>query len=469
MPRFARPRPTATVLLTVLVALAALVAACGAPSTPTPRSSVPPTSTPLATPASTPGIGEVVPAPGSTSSIYEPNPGALVVAIDPGHGGCLDWGVPNPWDNTVDKAEKADTLAIGLALRDLLEAEGITVVMTRTDDSALAGDDYPQLGCNGPDWRDVDGNGEAGFEETGRTRTRDELQARLDFANLARADVLLSIHINSITQDGVAYEIAVTESYYDDETPWGETGSGELGRALQRGVVAALSGIAPYDRQDRGTEAVAYYIVSRQWESGDTCEAPGDTWCKPHRGAQLPVVLSEVGSMSLPAESELLATDAGRQAVAGGLLDGLRTYFGGRQLAARYDALLPGGLAGVPPAAMPGSGPMFWAPALPAEGAASGLLSLRLTNTGQGDWPAGMELLVGWSASDQPYLATEPDDLVPAGVRVPRLGPGESVTLQMPITPPSGAERSIAWVTLSGGSGRLTDLGVPALQLSWKP
>ena len=25
-----------------------------------------------------------------------PNPGAIVVAIDPGHGGCLDWGVPDP-------------------------------------------------------------------------------------------------------------------------------------------------------------------------------------------------------------------------------------------------------------------------------------------------------------------------------------------------------------------------------------
>jgi len=170
------------------VLFGAVLAGCGSTATPSPSAQPSASGQPPSAPP-TPGVGEVVAAPGSDSSVYEPNPGAIVVAIDPGHGGCLDWGVPNPWDNTVSKAEKADTLAIGLALRELLQAQGITVVMTRTDDSALAGDDYPQLGCNGPAWRDVDGDGEAGFEESGRTRTRDELQARIDLANLARAEL----------------------------------------------------------------------------------------------------------------------------------------------------------------------------------------------------------------------------------------------------------------------------------------
>jgi len=93
------------VRLSAFALLAALVTACAQPGTPAP-SRQPASSSSAATPSATPGIGEVVPAPGSESSIYEPNPGALVVAIDPGHGGCLDWGVPNPWDNTVAKAEK---------------------------------------------------------------------------------------------------------------------------------------------------------------------------------------------------------------------------------------------------------------------------------------------------------------------------------------------------------------------------
>ena len=79
------------------------------------------------------------------------------------------------------------TLASPERLRDLLEADGIGVVMMRDGDEALAGDDYPTLGCHGPPWRDVNGDGDAGFDPEGRpTRTRDELQARLDLANLAR-------------------------------------------------------------------------------------------------------------------------------------------------------------------------------------------------------------------------------------------------------------------------------------------
>ena len=82
-----------------------------------------------------------MPAPGSSSTVYEPNPGAIVVAIDPGHGGCLDWGVPDPLERGDGFSEKAMTLAIGLELKRVLEAQGITVVMTRGADEALAGDD----------------------------------------------------------------------------------------------------------------------------------------------------------------------------------------------------------------------------------------------------------------------------------------------------------------------------------------
>ena len=57
------------------------------------------------------------------------------------------------------------------------------------------------LGCHGPPWRDVNGDGESGFDPEGAVRTRDELQARLDLANVVRADVLVSIHINSLTAE----------------------------------------------------------------------------------------------------------------------------------------------------------------------------------------------------------------------------------------------------------------------------
>jgi N-acetylmuramoyl-L-alanine amidase len=451
----------------VRLGLVLLLAACGdvpPPSLAPASAGGSPAATATAEPSS--AFGQVVPAPGSDSEVYAPNPAAIVVAIDPGHGGCLDWGVPNPWDNMEEKAEKADTLAIGLALRDLLEAQGITVVMTRTDDSALAGDDYPSQGCDGPAWRDVDGDGEAGFEATGRTRTRDELQARIDLANLARADLLVSIHINSMTQNGVRYEIAATQTFYDDETPWGEAGSGELGRQVQAGVVQALRRVADYRRQDRQTQAVSYYLVSRQWRDGDSCETRGDEWCKPHRGAQLAAVLSEVGSMSLEAESELLATDAGRRAVASGLYEGIRAWLADRSLAVRYDALVEGGEAGVAPPVQPGEGPPFAAatvPSVPSTG-----LPVRLTNTGNRAWPAGLQLLIGVETSDAPYLAGPPAGLRPTDVEIPPLQPGESITLPVPLE--AAESRSLAWVTLAGPSGEpFSDLGSPALQVALAP
>ena len=49
--------------------------------------------------------------------------------------------------------------------------------MTRETDVALAGDDYPELGCEGDPFRDVNGDGQGGFgpDVPESTRTRDEL------------------------------------------------------------------------------------------------------------------------------------------------------------------------------------------------------------------------------------------------------------------------------------------------------
>jgi N-acetylmuramoyl-L-alanine amidase len=449
----------------VPVLLLALTACGGQPS---PSPVVSPSSQTDASPAapsSAPPSGGVIAAPGSSSEVYAPNPKAITVAIDPGHGGCLDWGVPDPSKRGTAYSEKAMTLGIGLALRDMLVAQGINVVMTRDSDVALAGDDYPQLGCNGPPWRDVDGDGQSGFEESGRVRTRDELQARIDVANLARADVLISIHINSPTQNGVPVKIAFSETYYDDETPWGVERTQRLAEDVQSGVARALSGV-DYARQDRGVEARAFYLIARQWGDGDTCETPGDTWCSPHRGLQTPGVLSEVGTIRQAAEQDLLVTEPGQRMVASGITQALATYFADRPLAVRYDALLPGGEAGVRPTPVAGDGPPFVAPSLSAASVASGVATvpIRLTNTGAAAWPAGLRLLGGWQASDAPYLAVAPSKLEPLDADVPALGAGESVELTVSLPVPAGAGRQLAWITLAGDRP-LTDAGSPALQL----
>jgi len=445
-----------------LVGLGLLVAACTAP-TPGPSASVVPSAPASASASARPAVGVVVPAPGSTSTVYEPNPSAIVVAIDPGHGGCLDWGVPDPLDRGPGFSEKTMTLAIGLELKRELEAEGITVVMTRTADEALAGDDYPALGCHGATFRDVNGDGNSGFDPAGKTRTRDELQARLDLANLDRADLLVSIHINSLTQNGQVFQIAATQTYYTDETPWGPTATRRLAQLIQDGVVAAMDPLASYERQDRGISAVNLYIVAPPLFV-TTPDRP-DPVTQPTRGALFPAILTEVGSITLAAEQDLLLSSAGQAAAAQGIAQGLSGYFADRPVAARYDALVPGGAAGVLPVAQPGDGPPYWASTVTRDLLAAGL-RLRLTNTGTAAWPAGLQLTAGWRTSDQPYLRAAPDSLAPLDAVVPPLAPGEAVELLVTPPAPGAGAHQILWVGLTQGSTSLADLGSPPLQLA---
>ncbi len=340
--------------------LAAVLVACAGPATPSPSASGTAVTASPSADASQGPIGEVIAAPGSDSSVYAPNPGALVVAIDAGHGGCLDWGVPDPRQRGVPYSEKSMTLAIAQQLQAMLEAQGVTVVMTRDDDVALAGDDYPDLGCHGPPWRDVNGDGESGFDPEGAIRTRDELQARLDLANLVRADALVSIHINSLTENGVVFDIAATETFYTDETPWGDGVTAPLAQAIQDGVVDELDGVADYDRQDRGIQAHNLFIVAPPLLE-TTPERP-DPRKQPTRGALMPSVLTEVGSITHRAEQDLLASTSGQRAAAQGIFAALQGMLANRALGVAYQVPALEPMPGTLPVAQAGDGPILWAP-----------------------------------------------------------------------------------------------------------
>jgi N-acetylmuramoyl-L-alanine amidase len=443
--------------LALLVALAVALAACGSEAiVPTPSSSAS-SAVVSAEPSATDPVGEVEPAPGSESAVYAPNPAAIVVAIDAGHGGCLDWGVPDPSQRGEAFAEKTMTLGIASALRDRLEAEGVTVVMIRDEDEALAGDDYPELDCNGPDWRDANGDGESGFDPEGATRTRDELQARLDVANLTGADLLLSIHINSPTDNGQTIEIAFTETFYTDETAWGSTATARLAGLVQAGVVRELDAVADYDRGDRGITAHNFYMVAPPLLE-PTPERP-DPRKQPTRGAFMPAVLAEVGSITLRAEQDLLVSGEGQAAVAQGLFDAVSGYVGGRSLAGRIE--LPDAPRGRVPEPVSGGGPPFWAPIATGDEVA-----VRVTNTGTDDWRAAPQLVIGWAPSDDPYLPAAPNELEPIDLDLPPVGAGESVVVTVPLDEPAAPGRQVAWLTVVVDGQILADHGSPALQIA---
>jgi len=273
---------------------------------------------------------------------------------------------------------------------------------------------------------------------------------------------LVSIHINSITQGGVTFEIAATETYYTDETPWGVSATRRLAQLVQDEVVASLGPVASYVRQDRGISATNLYIVAPPLFV-TTPDRP-DPIKQPTRGALMPAILTEVGSISLAAEQDLLLSPAGQTAAAQGIADGIAAYLADRPLAVRYDALIRGGLAGTTPQPLGDTGPPFWAPGL-SNAIGSVPVTVRLTNVGSESWPSGLRLLGAWQQSTDPYLREAPAGLADLGVVIPPLAPGESVELLVNLQVPR-TDRGIEWLTLGRGGSPLSDLGSPPLQLS---
>ena len=91
-----------------------------------------------------------------------------VIILDPGHGG-PDGGASNS-----GVLEKDISLSVSNMIRDYLQEQGALVLMTREDDSDLAGD--------------VQGY---------RARKREDLRQRVEFINQSQADMYLSIHLNA--------------------------------------------------------------------------------------------------------------------------------------------------------------------------------------------------------------------------------------------------------------------------------
>jgi N-acetylmuramoyl-L-alanine amidase len=123
-----------------------------------------------------------------------------VIVVDPGHGGS-DVGAIGP-NSTI---EKQVTLTIAQELRKQLVAGGATVIMTRISDRDVA---Y------------------AGASD------KEELQARIDIANRANADLFISIHA-----DAFAGSAGGTTTYFANETG----NNMHLAQSVQENMVTQLN------------------------------------------------------------------------------------------------------------------------------------------------------------------------------------------------------------------------------------
>jgi N-acetylmuramoyl-L-alanine amidase len=225
-----------------------------------------------------------------------------VVFIDPGHGGVYNHAVG------YGLKEKHVNLWLGLELRRQLQVAGFGVGMTRTTDTALTTRDTNT-------WHWDAARGIYRFYKDGKVMgdpPPDDLQARVNLANNAGADVFISIHNNA---GPIAARGTETWSAVDDD----------LGNALGRYVQQAM--IEQTGLKNRGAKETDFYVL--KWSN-------------------MPAILIEGAFLTNRWDAKLLSSPAFRARMAKGMVIGLKRWLATgpfKRLYPRYGGATPADVA----------------------------------------------------------------------------------------------------------------------------
>ena len=188
-----------------------------------------------------------------------------IVVLDAGHGG-IDPGAMNK-DKTI--LEKDINLEITKKLRDLIEASGGTVIMTRDKDVSL----YEE-----------DGN------KTTRQKYNENLRNRKKIIDESDADIFVSIHLNAFEQS----------KYYGAQTFYPK----ELAQFVQDELKRVVD--EDNDRKIKPRDDI--YLL---------------------KNAKMPSILIECGFLSNEKESQLLADSKYQDKIAWAIYVGIQKYLTG--------------------------------------------------------------------------------------------------------------------------------------------
>ena len=186
------------------------------------------------------------------------------IVLDPGHGGS-DSGAIGP----TGVMEKSVTLRIANELKRLLVKEGAEVYMTRNADIEVS-------------------------KKRAKATDIEELQARCDVANEKKADIFVSIHMDSFTSSAAR---GTTGYYYS----LGDKRSRQLADKIRAGIIDQIG------TQSRGTQSCNFYVVKH---------------------TDMPATLVEVAFISNETEEKLMDSEEGIRKAAQGIADGIADYFG---------------------------------------------------------------------------------------------------------------------------------------------
>lgn len=185
---------------------------------------------------------------------------AITICVDPGHGG------EDPGCTSDGRYESEDNLRLALAVQKKLEAQGVRVIMTRTDDTYLT------------------------------------LEERCAMANQAQADLFLSLHRNIASSSANGVEV------------WKSHSAGDESSALADNVLAALEEVGI--QQNRGVH------------TGSQSSETEDYYVLAH--TKMPSLLVELGFLNNEEDNRLFDAKLDRyaEAIARGALDTYREFHG---------------------------------------------------------------------------------------------------------------------------------------------
>jgi N-acetylmuramoyl-L-alanine amidase len=198
-----------------------------------------------------------------------------IILLDPGHGG-MDGGA----SSAAGVTEKDINLAIALYVRQLAEADGWKVVMTREDDKLLGSGDSKSI----------------------RGKKTADLVARRDMIRDIRPTVAVSIHLNSYKQDP---SVKGAQTFYP-------SGPGDQ---------------AVLDESKKLAEAIQEQLITGIADGTDrTALGKRDVLMLKNPGA--PMVIVECGFLSNPAEAKLLEQEDYQRKLARSIYEGILIYSG---------------------------------------------------------------------------------------------------------------------------------------------
>lgn len=243
-----------------------------------------------------------------------------IVCIDPGHGG-WDAGRTRPGNERAPALREADiNLAMGWMLKEQLEDEGFTVVMTRKSASPV---NIFNLDVNG-DGRVAQDIQEGSDDQDG---DRDELQARINICNEAQADILISLHINGYDEeDARGYEVLFTRA---PVRPFGAQ-SQDLAFYVYTSMTDSFAEVG-FETLPRGAipdDQVEAVMHDRRSEVHMVMLGPGanavDFTITP---SQMPGIICEALFITNDADAAFLADPANQETIVDAYTEGIIQYF----------------------------------------------------------------------------------------------------------------------------------------------